>query len=52
MYHFFKDDPWGNKVPWLSVNSKDVADRLLRTNKDIITKVVCVPRNVKTLIKM
>lgn len=52
MYHFFKDDPWGNKIPFLSVTTEDVANKVLRTSKDIITRVVRVPRNVKTLIKM
>lgn len=38
MYHLFKDDPWGNKIPFLTV-VKDVADRLVR-ERDDITKVV------------
>ncbi len=52
MYHLFKDDPWGNKVPYMTVNHKEVADRLLKAGKDFITLVVNVPRNVQSLMKM
>lgn len=51
MYHLFKNDMWGNKVPYL-VTDKPTADRLVRDVEIDITKAVEVPRNVQTLIKM
>ena len=51
MYYLFKDDPWGNKIPYMAVNYEKVATRLMQDNDDI-TKVVNVPRNVQSLIKM
>lgn len=50
MYHIYRDDPWGNKVPFFSAG-KDVADRLVR-ERDDITLVVEVPNSVSTIIKM
>jgi len=50
MYHMFKDDPWGNKIPIMSIAHKSVADDFLQKHKDIITKVVNVPSNVQSLI--
>ena len=52
MYHIFKDDPWGNKVPYMSVSRKEVADMLVKSGKDFVTKVVEVPRSKSTIIMM
>ena len=52
MYILFKDDPWGNKVPYMAANHKEVASELMRLGKGIVTRVIEVPRNVQTLIKM
>lgn len=51
MYHLFKDDLWGNKVPYM-VADKPTADRLVTEEGSVITKAVEVPRNVQTLIMM
>lgn len=51
MYHLFKNDLWGNKVPYL-VADKPTADRLVLDERIDITRVVEVPRNVHTIIKM
>lgn len=51
MYHLFKNDLWGNRVPYL-VADKPTADRLLEDSRNDITQVVEVPKNVSTLIKM
>ena len=51
MYHLFKNDPWGNKVPYL-VADRQTADRLVLDERIDITKVVEVPRSVQTIIKM
>ena len=52
MYYMYKDDPWGNKVPIMAISGARNADAFWRRNKDIITKIVRVPRNVQMLIKM
>lgn len=52
MYPMFKDDPWGNKVPLMSIARESVADDFLQKHKDIVTRVVKVPRNVKSLIEI
>ena len=52
MYYLYKDDPWGNKVPYMAANHKDIADRLVRENGGSVTRVVEVPRNVQSLIMM
>lgn len=52
MYKFYKDDPWGNKVPLMDVVGKDAADNFLRENRHVITRVVDVPRGKDTLIMM
>ena len=52
MYHLFKDDAWGNKVPYLTVSREDVATRLMEDGKDYITRVVEVPRSKSTIIMM
>lgn len=52
MYHMFKDDPWGNKIHFMSISSRKAADAFLRRNEHIITRIVEVPRSVSTLIKM
>ena len=52
MYILYKDDPWGNKIPHMVVSREDVATRLLKAGKDFITRVVEVPRNVQSLIRM
>ena len=51
MYQLYKDDMWGNKVPYM-VATKPFADQLVRNMKGEITRVVPMPRNVQTLIKM
>lgn len=52
MYHFFKDDPWGNKIPVIVIGDKHVADEFLKHNRSQITRVVEVPRNKQSLILM
>ena len=52
MYHLFKDDPWGNKVPYLSVSDPDMATEILKKGKNFITKVVEVPPSKSTIIMM
>lgn len=52
IYKFYKDDPWGNKVPLMDVVGKDAADNYLRENRHVITRVVDVPRGKDTLIMM
>ncbi|MBQ9645350.1 MAG: hypothetical protein IJV24_03200 [Prevotella sp.] len=51
MYRLFKDDLYGNKVPYL-VADKPTADRLVTDKRNDITLAVEVPRNVRTLIMM
>ena len=51
MYQLYKDDMWGHKVPYM-VAAKPFADQLARDLKHEITRVVYVPRNVQSLIKM
>ena len=48
----FKDDIYGNKVPYMAVNSKNTADRLLKSGKDFITIVIEIPKSVRSIIKM
>lgn len=52
MYHLFKEDPWRNKVPYMTVSRKEVADKLLKDGKDFITDVVNVPRSKSTILIM
>ena len=52
MYHLFKEDPWRNKVPYMTVSRKEVADKLLKDGKDFITDVVNVPRSKSTILMM
>lgn len=52
MYILYKDDPWGNKIPCMAVATEDVAMRLTNDPAGAITRVVEVPRNVQSLIKM
>jgi len=52
MYHLFKDDPWGNKIPYMTVSNEDTATRLMKDDKSYITKVLEVPRSKSTIIKM
>lgn len=52
MYHLFKDDLWGNKVPYLSVSDKKTATHLMKDVELAITKVVEVPRSKSTIILM
>ena len=52
MYILYKDDPWGNKIPCMAVATEDVAARLTNDPAGAITRVVEVPRNVQSLIKM
>lgn len=49
MYYLFKNDPFGNKVPMM-VATEPFADQLLKEMSGEITRVVVVPRNVKSLI--
>ena len=51
MYQLYKDDMWGNKVPFM-VATNPVADMLVREMEREITRVVDVPRNVQELIKI
>ena len=51
MYQLYKDDLFGNKVPYM-VATKPFADKLVRDLKHEITRVVDVPRHVQALIKM
>jgi len=51
MYHHYKDDIWGHKVPYMEANH-DTATRLMEDARNEITRVVDVPRNVQALIKM
>ena len=52
MYHFFKDDLWGNKVPVMSIGDKHDADKYLERHRSLITRVLEVPRNKQTIILM
>lgn len=52
MYHFFKDDLWGNKVPVMSIGDKHVADEYLERHRSLITRVVEVPRSKQSIILM
>lgn len=52
MYHFFKDDLYGNKVPVMSIEGKLAADKYLKSHRSLITRVVEVPRNKQSLIMM
>lgn len=52
MYHFMKDDPWGNKIPMMSISRKEDSDEFLKRNQSLITRVVEVPRNKQSLILM
>lgn len=52
MYHLFKEDPWGNKIPIMSVSHKDTATQLIKGYKGSITQVLEVPRSKSTIIKM
>ena len=52
MYHLFKNDPWGNKIPYLSVSDEKTAKRLMKDEELAITKVVEVPRSKSSIILM
>ncbi len=52
MYHLYKDDLWGNKVPYLSVSDERTATRLMKDARLAITKVVEVPKSKSTIIMM
>lgn len=52
MYHLFKDDLWGNKVPYLTVSDGQTATQLVKDSQLAITKVVEVPRSKSTIILM
>ena len=51
MYRLFKNDLWGNKVPYM-VADKPTADRLVMDKRIDITLAVEVPRNKQSLILM
>lgn len=51
MYYLFKDDPWGNKIPFMAA-TKPFADRLLQDGKSAVTRVVNVPRDAQSLISV
>ena len=52
MYHFMKDDPWGNKIPVMCISGKQAADEYLEQHRSLITRVVEVPRNKQSIILM
>ena len=52
MYHFYKDDPWGNKVPLMSIARESVATDFIKKHKNVVTQVVNVPRDVQSLIEI
>lgn len=52
MYHLFKDDLWGNKVPYLTVSDERTATHLMKDVELAITKVVEVPRSKSSIILM
>lgn len=52
MYHLFREDPWGNRIPYLSVSDEKTATRLAKDGSLAITKVVEVPRSKSTIILM
>ena len=51
MYHLYKDDPGGNKIPYI-VATRPFADVLVQDKDLRISRIVDVPRNASTLIKM
>lgn len=51
MYQIYKDDQWGNKVPFI-VATKPFEDQVVREMKHVITRIVDVPTNVQSLIKL
>lgn len=51
MYCLFKDDAFGNKVPYM-VATKPFADQLVSDLKGSITRVVEVPKSKESLIMM
>lgn len=51
MYILFKDDIWGNKIPVMAA-TRPYADRMLNTCKDNITRVLYIPTNVQSIIKV
>ena len=52
MYHLFKDDLWGNKVPYMTVSDEQTASRIISNSSIRITKVLEVPRSKGTIIMM
>lgn len=52
MYHFMKDNPWGNKIPVMSIGDKRDADEYLKQHRALITRIVEVPRDKQSLILM
>ncbi|MBO4499113.1 MAG: hypothetical protein J5732_02535 [Bacteroidaceae bacterium] len=52
MYHLMKDDPWGNKIPVMSISSKHDVETYLERHRTLITRIVEVPRNKQSLILM
>lgn len=52
MYHFFKNDPWGNKVPVMSIGEKRVTDECLERHQNLITRIVEVPRRKQLILLM
>lgn len=51
MYRLFKDDLWGNKVPYL-VADRPTSDRLVTDRRNGITRSVEVPSRARTLLMM
>ena len=47
-----KDDPWGNKIPVMSISGKECADIFLDKHKDTITQVIKAPISKSTIILM
>lgn len=52
MYGLYRKDLWGNDIPHMVTQDEPVATWLMKAGKDFITKVVEVPRNVNSLIKL
>lgn len=52
MYHLFKNDLWGNRIPYVTVSDEDTATRLMEDKDLAITKVLQVPPSKSTIIMM
>lgn len=52
MYFLLKNDWWGNKIPFMAVSHPKTADRLLKDEKNLVTDVIEIPKDVQTIMKM